>query len=93
MPVTPETAQRLAHQHRVEPAAAALAPGHGAEFVAALAEPLADRIVELGRERPRADPGGIGLDDAEHETRGAEGPSPVPEAAVPATVFDEVTNG
>jgi hypothetical protein len=28
----------LAHQHRVEPAAAALAPGDGAEFMAALAQ-------------------------------------------------------
>ena len=67
MPVTPETAQRLADQHRVEPAAAALAPGDGAELVAALAEPLADLVVELGRERAGADAGGVGLDDAEHE--------------------------
>ena len=44
----------LAHQRRVEPAAAALAPGDGAELVAALAEALADRVVELGRERARS---------------------------------------
>ncbi len=39
-----------------------------------VAQPLADLVVELGRERARADPGGIGLDDAEHEAgcRGAE---------------------
>ncbi|HYI48966.1 MAG TPA: hypothetical protein VEX35_10925 [Allosphingosinicella sp.] len=34
-----------------------------------LAKPLADLVVELGGERPRADPGRIGLDDAEHEAR------------------------
>ena len=64
----------LADQHRVEPAAAALAPGHRAELAAALAEPLADLVLELGRERAGADPGRIGLDDAEHEAggRGAE---------------------
>ena len=38
MPSMPATFDRLAHQHGVEPAAAALAPGHGAELVAALAE-------------------------------------------------------
>ncbi len=43
MPVMPRDRGRLAHQHRVEPAAAALAPGDGAELVAARAEPLADR--------------------------------------------------
>src|SRR5690606_41808427 len=51
---------RLAHQHRVEPAAAALARGYRAEFVPALAEPLADRIGQLARKRARADPGGVG---------------------------------
>src|SRR5690606_39342174 len=33
---------RLADEHRIEPAAAALAPGYRAELVAALTEPLAD---------------------------------------------------
>ena len=47
---------RLAHQHRVEPAAAAPAAGDGAELMAALAEPLADLVVELGREGARARP-------------------------------------
>src|SRR6185295_3845130 len=41
---------RLAHQHRVKPAAAPLPPGHRAELVAALAELLADLIVLLGGE-------------------------------------------
>ena len=37
-------AHGLAHQHGVEPAAAARAAGDGAEFVAALAERLADLV-------------------------------------------------
>ena len=70
--------RRLAHQHRVEPAAAPLAAGDGAEFVAALAQslpggPLWSIWVELGRERAAADPRGIGLDDAQHEP-GRAGP-------------------
>ena len=83
----------LAHQHRVEPAAAALAAGDGAELVAALAEPLADLIVLLGRERARADAGRVGLDDAEHEAGRARAHAGCPAPAVPATVLDEVTNG
>src|SRR5690349_13073322 len=62
---------RLTDEDRVEPAAAALSTGDRAEFVAALAELLADFIVLLGREWPRSDAGRVGLDDAEHETRGA----------------------
>ncbi len=69
MPVTAGDGAGLAHQHRVEPAAAALAAGDGAEFAPAFAEPLADRVVELGRERSLPHPGRIGLDDAEHEAR------------------------
>src|SRR3546814_8352900 len=38
----------LAHQHRVEPTAATLAPGHGAEFMPALAELLPGLVVEFG---------------------------------------------
>src|SRR5579871_3408286 len=57
---------RLAHQHRVEPAAAPLAPGVDAELPAATADLLADLVGELGRERPLADAGRIGLADAEH---------------------------
>ena len=93
MPVTPLTVDRLADQHGIEPAAAALAAGDGAELVAALAEALADLVVELGRERAGADAGRVGLDDAEHEAGRATGPMPLPEPVVPATVLDEVTNG
>ena len=57
---------RLAHHHGVEPAAAALAPGDRAEFVAALAQALADGVVLFGRERPGADARGVRLGDAEH---------------------------
>ena len=85
MPVTPLIAQHLPHQHRVEPAAAALAPGHRAELVPALAEPLAVGVVQLGRERARADPGGVGLDDAEHEPGGAR--------AEPAAAGDGAADG
>ena len=84
---------RLAHQHRVEPAAAALAAGDGAELVAALAELLADLIVLLGREGAGADAGGVGLDDAEHEAGRRRARCRCPTPVVPATVLDEVTNG
>ncbi len=47
----------LAHQHRVEPAAAALAPGDGAEFLAALAQLFADSVFQFGGERSLADRG------------------------------------
>ena len=57
----------LPHQHRIEPAAAPLAPGHGAEFTAPLAQPFAIRIVQFGRERAFTYAGGIGLDDPQHE--------------------------
>src|SRR5690606_20601283 len=60
----------LPDEHRVEPAATALTRGDRAEFVATLAEPLADLVLEFGRERARADARGVSLDDAEHETRG-----------------------
>src|SRR5688500_13062467 len=55
---------------RPVPPAAAAAPGAGAELGPALAEPASDLVVELGRERPRPDASGIGLDDAEHEPGG-----------------------
>src|SRR3546814_6967090 len=51
--------RRLPYQHRIEPAAAALSTGDGAEFVAPLAEPGAGGVVKLGRERPRSDAGRI----------------------------------
>src|SRR6185312_5095952 len=64
--VNPADAAGLAHQHRVEPAAAPRPAGDGAELAAALAEPLTGFVVELGRERTAADACRIGLGDAEH---------------------------
>src|SRR4030088_1318825 len=49
----------LRYQRRVDPAAAALAPGVDAEFLAAAADQLADLIVEFGGKRPHADAGGV----------------------------------
>ena len=66
-PVHAAELDRLADQHGVEPAAAARPAGDGAELVAALAQPLADRVDELGRERAGADARRVGLGDAEHE--------------------------
>src|ERR1700759_5276568 len=57
---------RLAHQHGVEPAAAPLAPGVDAEFLAAAADLLADLVMQFGGERPLAYPRRIGLADAKH---------------------------
>src|SRR6202021_2228598 len=59
---------RLAHQDRIEPAAAPLAPGVDAELLAAAADLLADRVMQFGRERTLPDPGRIGLADPEHIT-------------------------
>src|SRR5271169_1879509 len=66
----------LAHQRRIEPAAAPLAPGIDAEFLAAAADLLADLIMQFGRKWALADPGRIGLaypqdivDRARAETR------------------------
>src|SRR5471032_3179228 len=41
---------RLAHHHRIEPAAAPRPAGVGAELLAAIAQALADCVLELGRE-------------------------------------------
>src|SRR5262249_54894571 len=62
---------RLPHHDGVEPAAATLAPGDDAELAAALAQALADRIGELGREGAAADPRRVRLGDAEHVSDGA----------------------
>jgi hypothetical protein len=68
---------RLPHCHRVKPAAAPLASGDDAEFAAALAELLADRVVELGRKRAAADARRVGLGDTEHVAdRGGCDPRP-----------------
>jgi hypothetical protein len=82
MPSMPHGAHRLAHQHRVEPAAAALAARDGAEFMPALAEELADlvRSSSVGN-GPLADAGRVGLGDAEHIADFADGPRPEPVAA------------
>src|SRR3546814_6638147 len=58
---------RSPDQHCVEPAAAALAAGDGAELVTAFAQPLANRVVQFGGEGAGADAGRIGLGDAQHE--------------------------
>src|SRR5205085_10694651 len=55
----------LAHQHRVEPAAAPLASGIDAELLAAAAALLPDPVMQFGRDRPLAYPRRIGLAAAE----------------------------
>ena len=54
---------------------------------------VADLVVELGGERPRADARRVRLGDAPDLVDVACGPTPAPAHAAPATVFDEVTNG
>ena len=58
-------AHRLAEHDSVEPSAPAFAPRIGAELVAPLHEQIPDVVLLLGREGPRADPGDIGLGDAD----------------------------
>ena len=67
-------AHGLAHQHGIEPAAAARPSGHNAELLAPLAENPADLVLLLGGERSFADARRIGLADAEHiaDRAGAE---------------------
>src|SRR6185437_715944 len=57
----------LAYDDRIEPAAAALAPGDDAIFASLLAQPVADFTEVLGWKRSLPDTGRIGLDDAQHE--------------------------
>ena len=59
------TRDRVAQRHGVEPAAAAPPAGRGAELAALLEQVAADLVVELGRERPGADPRGVRLHDAD----------------------------
>ena len=61
----------LAHQHRVKPAAAALAPRHRAELMAALAQLLAGGVLQFGGEGAFAHARRIALDDAQHRADGA----------------------
>ena len=56
----------LAHQHRVEPAAAPRAPGGRAELVAGLAQADSDVPELLGGKRTVADAGRVGLADPDH---------------------------
>src|SRR5690606_30999374 len=50
----------------VHPAAAARTASGGAVLGTAVADALADLVVQLGRERAAADAGGVGLGDAQH---------------------------
>src|SRR5438045_2277480 len=61
----------LAHQHGIEPADAPLASSIDPELLAAAANLLADLVMQFGRKRALADPGRIGLADAQHVTDGA----------------------
>ena len=56
MPSIPRYLDALPRQHGVEPAAAAGPARIGAEFIAALADPRPDLVMQLGRERSPADP-------------------------------------
>src|SRR6478735_8962303 len=55
-----------AQRDRIEPAAAALAPGDRAELMADARKMRAVLIEEFGGERSRAHARGVGLHDAEH---------------------------
>ena len=55
--------------HGVEPSTAALAAGVDADLLADGRQVPADVVVQFGRERPLADAGGVGLDDAQHIAR------------------------
>ncbi len=58
--------------------------------MATLAKPLAIGVEKLGREGAFAHAGRVGLDDAKTKST-AVGPRPVPVAAMPASVLEEVT--
>src|SRR4029453_8602609 len=57
---------RVAQHHGVEPTGPAAAPGVGAVLVAPVDQGVADVVEQLGGERPRANPGDVGLGDAHH---------------------------
>ncbi len=75
--VHPVEADGVAQRDQVHPAAAPAAAGGGAELVAALDHPLADLVVQLGREGPGADPGRVGLGDPPDLVMSV-GPTPAP---------------
>ena len=91
--VIPFSAHGVAERDEVEPAAAALAAGDGAELAAELAHALLVGPLDLGRERPRADARHVRLRDADHGRRSASGRCRSRVRAPPASVGDEVTNG
>ena len=86
-------ARGVAQRDQVEPAAAAVAAGRRAELAAQLAQVRAELVVELGRERPGADPRRVGLGDAPDLVDVGRARRPAPTQAAPATGFDEVTKG
>ena len=88
----PVDADREAQGRQVEPAAAPLPAGDGAELAAERADPLLRLTLDLGRERPVADARDVGLGDAE-DLVDAVGPIPKLTAAPAAMGLDEVTNG
>ena len=61
MPSTPPVITVWRRSTYVEPAAAALAPRHGAEFIAARAPGLAGIVFRLGGERAFNHLGGVGF--------------------------------
>ncbi len=64
--VHPAQARRVTNGHGIEPAATTRTPGNGPVFVAPVADVLAGGVVLLGGERAAADPGGVGLDNADY---------------------------
>ena len=86
-------AHGLAEHHGVEPAAAPLAPGVGAELVAPLDKQLADVVLLLGREGPGAHPRDVGLGDPDHPLDVPRARAPSRCRRPPATGLEEVTKG
>ena len=71
--------------------AAARSSGGGPVLPASFADAIADRVVQFGRERTAADPGGVRLHDAEHPIDPSEG-TPVPAGMPSVEQFELVTN-
>jgi hypothetical protein len=63
--VVPVDRVRVLDEDQVEPSAAALAAGGHTELATDLLQFLAELVQLLGRERTRADAGGVGLDDTD----------------------------
>ena len=88
----PVDAHREAQSDEVEPAAAALASGDGAELATELADALLRAPLDLARERPFADAGHVRLGDSS-TLIDLLGPMPKLTAAPAAIGLEEVTNG